>query len=222
MAREQILVLNINQLKTPGVFETFLEQVSPDRRQRVERHATVSGKLQSLGAGLVLNEIREQFGLNSSETVLEYGENQKPYIPHCSQLHFNLTHSGDYAAGVWAHTPVGIDIEQVGSDGEEVARRFFHESELRWLEGLSSEAERIQGFFRMWVLKESFLKATGLGMRLPLNAFEIRIEDEDISVKQKVNENTYYFKEFELEGCRGAVCAEEPEVRGWRLEKILL
>ena len=222
MAREQILVLNINQLKTPGVFETFLEQVSPDRRQRVERHATVSGKLQSLGAGLVLNEILEQFGLNSSETVLEYGENQKPYIPHCSQLHFNLTHSGDYAAGGPPPTPVGIDIEQVGSDGEEVARRFFHESELRWLEGLSSEAERIQGFFRMWVLKESFLKATGLGMRLPLNAFEIRIEDEDISVKQKVNENTYYFKEFELEGCRGAVCAEEPEVRGWRLEKILL
>ena len=113
MAREQILVLNINQLKTPGVFETFLEQVSPDRRQRVERHVTVSGKLQSLGAGLVLNEILEQFGLNSSETVLEYGENQKPYIPHCSQLHFNLTHSGDYAAGVWAHTPVGIDIVQV-------------------------------------------------------------------------------------------------------------
>jgi len=222
MAREQILALNINQLKAPGVFETFLEQVSPDRRQRVERHATASGKLQSLGAGLVLNKILEQFGLNPSETVLEYGENQKPYIPHCSQLHFNLTHSGDYAAGVWAYSPVGIDIEQVGSNGEEVARRFFHERELRWLEGLSSEAERSQGFFRMWVLKESFLKATGLGVRLPLNAFEIRIEDEDIHVKQKVNENTYYFKEFELEGCRGAVCAEDPEVRGWGLEKILL
>lgn len=222
MTREQILALNINQLKVPGVFETFLEQVSPDRRQRVERHATASGKLQSLGAGLVLNKILEQFGLNPSETVLEYGENQKPYIPHCSQLHFNLTHSGDYAAGVWAYSPVGIDIEQVESNGEEVARRFFHESELRWLEGLSSEAERSQGFFRMWVLKESFLKATGLGVRLPLNAFEIRIEDEDIHVKQKVNENTYYFKEFELEGCRGAVCAEDPEARGWGLEKILL
>lgn len=192
------------------------------RRGKVERYVRESAKRQSLGAGLVLNEILEHFGLDPLKTVLGYGDNQKPYIPNQPQVHFNLTHSGSLVAGAWGFYPVGIDIEEMGTMREGVARRFFHKSELLWLEGLSSEAERREGFFRLWVLKESFMKATGLGMRLSLNEFEIFIEEEGVRVNHQVNDKTYYFLEFELEGCRGAVCTQNPLVRHWGIEKITL
>lgn len=222
MERGHILLLDINQLRTPGFFDAYLEKVAPVRKKCVEAHKTESGKVQSLGAGVLLNKMLEPFGLNPMEMMLEYGENQKPYIPQLPRFHFNLTHSGNYAAGAWAHSPVGIDLERVKRVPEGIARRFFHRNERLWLEGLSSREEQIQGFFRLWVLKESFMKVTGLGMKLPLDAFEILIEDEGVQVKHQLNETTYYFQEFEMEGFRGAVCGEDPAVREWGIEKISL
>lgn len=222
MAAEHILVLDTKQLKDPQLFQACLGKVSPERREQVERYAHENGKLQSLGAGLVLNQILEHFGLNPRETVLEYGDNNKPRIPNLPQAHFNLTHSGSFAAGAWGRVPVGIDIEQVGTMREGVARRFFHKGELLWLESLPSEEERRQGFFRLWVLKESFMKVTGLGMRLPLNAFEIHIQENSVRVSHQVDDKSYYFLEFELEGCRGAVCTEDQLVGNWGIEVISL
>lgn len=222
MINEHILVFDINQLKDETVFKDCLSKLSPGRKERVERHGMICGKRQSLGAGLVLNQILEHFSLNPLDTVLEYGENHKPYIPGRPEIQFNLTHSGSYAAGVWGGAPVGIDIEQIGTMREGVARRFFHKNELSWLKCLPSGPEQVQGFFRLWVLKESFMKSTGLGMRLPLNAFEILIGENGVQVKHSVDDKKYYFKEFELKGCRGAVCSQEPAVTDWGIQSIAL
>ena len=220
MAEEHILILDISRLKEPSVFEACLEKVSPQRREQAKRHAALSGKCQSLGAGLVLNEILERFGLDPKAAVLKYGDYNKPYLPDRPGLHFNLTHSGKFAGGVWGGFPVGIDIEQVDKLREGVAGRFFHRGERMWLEGLSCGAERTKGFFRLWVLKESFIKATGLGMRLPLNEFQILIEENEVRVNHQVNHKVYYFQEFELEGCVGAVCGENRQVMSWGIKKI--
>ena len=130
-------------------------------------------------------------------------------------IHFNLTHSGDFAAGVCGVGPVGIDVETVGVMKEKTARRFFHGGEYRYLEKIEDEESRREAFFRLWVLKESFMKVTGLGMRLPLNAFEIRLDGREIEVDQTVDDRHYYFKEFALENSRMAVCSADLSPTSW-------
>ena len=130
-------------------------------------------------------------------------------------IHFNLTHSGCYAAGVCGAAPVGIDIEEIGLMKVKVARRFFHEGEYRYLEQMGDGQQKQEAFFRLWVLKESFMKVTGLGMALPLNAFEIRFQGQDIEVVQELDDIRYYFKEFSLENSRMAVCSAGRPVTGW-------
>jgi 4'-phosphopantetheinyl transferase len=63
----------------------------------------------------------------------------------------------------------GIDIEKIRSEisDQAIAERFFCSRENDWLQSLPGD-QRIQGFFRLWSVKESILKADGKGLSIPL------------------------------------------------------
>ena len=212
---EHIFIVNINGLRDGSIYQTWFDQMSKERRNKIVSHKMEGDRLRSLGAGIVLGAILKQYGLDPVKTQLEYGDNGKASVTGRPDIHFNLTHSGDFAAGVCGVGPVGIDVETVGVMKEKTARRFFHEGEYRYLEKIEDEESRREAVFRLWVLKESFMKVTGLGMRLPLNAFEIRLDGREIEVDQTVDDRHYYFKEFALENSRMAVCSADLSPASW-------
>ena len=55
-------------------------------------------------------------------------------------------------------------------------------------------------FTRIWARKESYLKFTGQGIRVPLNSFEVLPGEQTLPV---------FFQEFTLEGYRITLCSEE-------------
>lgn len=73
---------------------------------------------------------------------------------------------------------------------------------------LPASEERNELFFRYWTLKESFMKATGLGMKLPLDSFSIIIgKNGGISVRQNLDSNNYDFVENgAFHGYKCALC----------------
>ena len=71
---------------------------------------------------------------------------------------------------------MGCDLERIGRLRLDLAERFFCREEYEAVLMRETEEERRDCFFRYWVLKESFIKATGRGMALPLNSFSIRLE----------------------------------------------
>lgn len=87
-------------------------------------------------------------------------------------LEFNLSHTKGLVACAVASQPVGIDVEPLDRPrvNLELARRFFSAREADALEQLP-EAERRTGFLRYWTLKESYIKARGKGMAIPLGDF---------------------------------------------------
>ncbi|MCC8106972.1 MAG: 4'-phosphopantetheinyl transferase superfamily protein [Clostridiales bacterium] len=101
----------------------------------------------------------------------------KPYLPDFPGLHFNLSHSHEMAMAVFADTEVGCDIELQKKPNEKLAERFFCPEENAWMKAARTETEREERFYRLWTLKESFIKATGQGLRLPLDSFCFRIEE---------------------------------------------
>ncbi len=82
-------------------------------------------------------------------------------------LHFNLSHCGDLALFVFADREVGIDVERIAPHGDmgRVAAHFFSADESASFERLA-ESERARFFFRTWVRKEAYAKATGVGLAL--------------------------------------------------------
>jgi 4'-phosphopantetheinyl transferase len=89
-------------------------------------------------------------------------------------LHFNLSNtSGLVVCAVSrAHEAVGVDIERTDRPAEfdRLAARFFSHEEAEGLARLP-EASKRGRFFELWTLKESYIKARGLGLALPLEQF---------------------------------------------------
>ena len=69
----------------------------------------------------------------------------------------------------------------------------------------AKEEDKIKLFYDIWVRKESFLKAVGTGLLLPLDSFLAAD-----CVIQDVREKEYFIRQYRMEeGCSLAVCAAE-------------
>lgn len=90
-------------------------------------------------------------------------------------LQFNLSHTeGDGLLGVAAQSDLGVDIESIrpAIETENLARRYFSPREVADL--LATPAmDRGRRFFEFWAAKESYVKGRGLGLHIPLDAFDV-------------------------------------------------
>jgi 4'-phosphopantetheinyl transferase len=95
-------------------------------------------------------------------------------------LRFNLSHTGGLAAcAIVLDRDVGIDVEDVTRQTQtvEIADRYFSPAEVGALRSLPHEAQRHR-FFAYWTLKESYIKARGMGLSIPLEHFTFHIEGD--------------------------------------------
>ena len=193
------------------LFEKAYASMPPERRSRVDRLRFPKDRCRSLGAGLLLRRALTEAGVD--ETAFVYGEFGKPRLAKDLGVHFNLSHSGDRAMCVIDDHRVGCDVERIGRRSAGVAERFFAPEEYELIQS-APESDRNAAFTRLWALKESFLKATGLGLTLPLSAFTVSVGEEGVSVRQDVDGNQYRFFEPDPgDGYRYAVCVQNaPEL----------
>jgi 4'-phosphopantetheinyl transferase len=95
------------------------------------------------------------------------------------EVMFNLSHTqGLIALGVARGRTVGVDVENVSEQTAdlEMAERFFAPAEVAALRALPTQ-EQNKRFFEYWTLKESYMKARGMGLSIPLDRFAFQIED---------------------------------------------
>lgn len=201
-------------LEDAAQFAYAYQSLSSRRQKKVDAFLFMKDKKLSLGAGLLLRQGLAAHGINEQEAVFAYGENGKPYLPEYSDVHFNLSHSGEMAVAVFSDTAVGCDIERIGAADLPLAAKFFSEREYQYLARFPKGHQRDAAFYRLWTLKESFVKTTGAGLALPLDAFEIVIaagecdgRNEQIEVRQNVDPAArYLFAEPYFRGYCVSVC----------------
>jgi 4'-phosphopantetheinyl transferase len=91
-------------------------------------------------------------------------------------LRFNLSNARSLVACVVTRrADAGVDVEETARAEAplEIAEQFFSADELRELRALPA-AEQGRRFFDLWTLKESYIKARGLGLQIPLERFSMR------------------------------------------------
>ena len=204
---------DISSLTDEELFKSMLDEASDTRRKKVMSYRFMKDRCLSLGAELLLRDALCDFGIDRTEPLeFEYRKNGKPYLCGHDDIFFNLSHSGDYVMCAVSELEVGCDIQKMDKADMRLAERFFTEREYHAIADLPTEEERRDMFYRYWTLKESFMKVTGLGMQLALNAFEILIDDEAasdarVSLTQHVDDHTYSFTEFDsIPGYKAAIC----------------
>lgn len=148
-----------------------------DKARRLERFHRDEDFLRGLlGDLLVRHVIARSTGLDAGALVFAAGEFGKPCLAGWPSVEFNLAHSGAWVVCALDRTPVGIDVEEIRPVEPDLSHRFFSEAEDRQLRHAGPPG-RLELFFTLWALKESYIKMTGQGLSLPLNAFSIVASD---------------------------------------------
>lgn len=95
-------------------------------------------------------------------------------------LSFNVSHTrGLIALGVTRDRELGVDVEhttqrEVSTD---IADRFFAPAEVDALSTVPASG-RQDRFFEYWTFKESYIKARGMGLSIPLDKFSFHFPHE--------------------------------------------
>ena len=166
--------------------------VSKDRQDKIDFYRFEKDKKLSAGAYLLLKKLLSEENITNPLFKTEkYG---KAYISNFENVYFNLSHSGKMVLCAISDREVGVDIEY--SDPKidlNIAKLYFYNGEYESIMNSQNPADE---FFKYWVLKESYMKYTGLRMNLKLDSFEIKIGDE---IKLKNDDEGLKFNLFNVE-----------------------
>ncbi len=118
-----------------------------------------AGRAYLLLRSLLKQEIAKRLHLSATEVHFAYNEQGKPYLPEHPQLHFNMSHTGDYIAIAFDTQPIGIDIELMKQRKfPRIAKRIMPEHcYLQFLESGASAEE----FYMYWCACEALIKQAG-------------------------------------------------------------
>ena len=148
---------------------------------------------------------------------------------HVHAIEFNVSHTGGLVVmGVARERAIGVDVELVrGSEVDiEIADRYFAPVEVAALRTLPRDRQQ-RRFFDYWTLKESYIKARGMGLSIPLDRFAFHFADAKrtrFTVDARIGDRAGRWRFWQLESGRGhlaAVCVgrgsgPSPWLAPWR------
>ncbi|MDO8341851.1 MAG: 4'-phosphopantetheinyl transferase superfamily protein [Cellvibrio sp.] len=186
--------------------------MSPAERERAQKF--VRGKESYVASRWLLRKVLARYTGTASQAI-EFlrTDKGKPYLPQ-SDIHFSLSHSGDWALiAVGKAELIGVDIEVVSAmrDLCGIAESYYHPQEFARLQELKDE-DQAEYFYRLWTLKEAFFKAIGTGISAGLE--KIAFEFEDNKLEGNRLEGNTISAQIAAELCRDA---DEWQFHQWAL-----
>lgn len=168
------------------------QTLSEKEKDRVNRFRLAEHKRRFIIVhGTMRQILAKHIGLSPEHVQFGTSSTGKPILMHDEGRSFSLSYSKDLAVlAVCQGAEIGVDIEWRHPDRSflEMARRYFFPGETRYLSGLQEDM-LVEEFYRIWTLKESWLKATGIGISglrlievvLDQNGcYDIQIHDKNI------------------------------------------
>lgn len=224
----RLLLADVLPLEDPAAYSHLYDMASSGRRRAADSFRFMKDRRLSVGASALLDAGLREFGLRERDMSYGRSEYGKPFFLNAPDIHFNISHSATKVAVAFSDREVGCDIEQVitarlsdrsavqeAAKCLEMAGRFFTSEEYMAMKAMESPSERIRMFYRCWTLKESYMKATGLGMTLAPDSFSVL--SNLFRPAGVMGDGFVFFIPDSFESCECALCykpeADIPEVR---------
>ena len=182
----------------------YVELLNDDERRRWQRFRFPEHRHQYLVTrALVRSVLSEYENTAPQHWRFSAGEHGKPEIAaeqNPQKLRFNLSHTdGLIVCAVVRRHDIGADVEdhQRNASYLELAERFFSAEEAHRLRNtpLTQQQRR---FFDYWTLKESYIKARGVGLSQSLQQFGFRFGEVSAWFDSRLNENPQRWRFWHL------------------------
>ena len=192
-------------VNTKSVREEDINNLSSLRIKKANSFVDEKDKLLSLAAGIALDKGLKEIGLNEKDLDIEINEYGKPYFKDQTNIKFNLSHSIDTSICVISSKEVGCDIEKIRKYNAKIVNKCFSNEEQGFIKKALNKNE---AFTRIWTLKESFLKAIGKGVDFNMNNITIIPQENNIIIKQNIDNRNWKLNEIKIEDNYIAICEE--------------
>ncbi len=149
--------------------------------EKADRFMQRADRSRSILARAVLRDILGRYmDLDPRSLKFQVADHGKPMLDpgvYADAPHFSVSHSGKTVLFAFARGhDVGVDVEAIRSnlDVNEIAQRFFAQSEIDALMALPEES-RLPAFFDGWTRKEAYLKGRAEGVASGLSRFAVTL-----------------------------------------------
>lgn len=193
---------DISPLYEEKCYRKYYNRAPEFRRKKADALRMHEKKAQSIGVWSVFAAMKETYHIAEHAV-------------------YNFSHSGKLVMCSVAIEPtekkvrLGCDVEAMKLLNLAVAERYFCQREYGYIMAGENSEVRNDRFYRYWVLKESFLKATRKGMALDMHSFELELGISPKMRKQPEEfSERYYYKELELpwRDYKAAVCSTDSDM----------
>ncbi|EFM10630.1 4'-phosphopantetheinyl transferase [Paenibacillus curdlanolyticus YK9] len=211
----ELFAVRIEQRIREADLAPLIHQVSEARQAQIKRYRFQDDAIRSLFSELLIRRVlREKYNIDNDDIVFSFNTYGKPTIAGPIEQQYNVSHAGSWIVGAISALPVGIDVEAIKPIDMAVAHRFFSSVECGQLAELTPEQQQLR-FYELWTLKESYIKAVGKGLSLPLNSFSFRFQADEgrYQLKADNGDDDYEIRQFDLDSdYRLALCSKEREI----------
>ncbi|MGG4264552.1 4'-phosphopantetheinyl transferase family protein [Peribacillus simplex] len=203
--------LKINNTIPRDQINDLCNYISTERKNRIEKLHFDRDKIYTLFGELLIRYLLGEYHNVKKDQInfikSKYG---KPFLTN-GIFNFNISHSGSYVVCAISSDIVGIDIERVNPSIDlQLAESVFTRSELKRIE---NNYDPVDTFFELWTLKESYIKAVGKGLSIPLNSFSVDL-GRLVTNDSKLATDYYFMQYNNIENHKLAVCSNVPDFPG--------
>lgn len=160
--------------------------LSPSEKVRRDRYLFEKNRHEYKVTRALIRTVLSRYApVDPEDWQFDAGPHGKPFVswPEIDlPLRFNLSNTDGLVACIVAlDREVGIDVEELARAARalNVADRFFAPAEVEALHALP-EADRPFRFSTYWTLKESYIKARGMGLAIPLDQFSFQLRSGEL------------------------------------------
>ena len=206
----------------------YFDLLTTDEVERHNRFRCESAQRQFLLArGLLRSALSRYVGVEPRAWRFETNGHGKPFVvsPLSHGLRFNVSHTkGMVCCAITQDRDVGVDVEWLDRRVNlGIADRYFAPSEVAQLRR-APQGEQHRIFLRFWTLKESYIKARGMGLAIPLSEFWFDLpanHPPSVTVAASQNDRSDRWRFFEQEFASQHRLAVAVEERNGRFPKVM-
>lgn len=159
----ELMLFNLNAISDEEVaFAKRYFNEDENSRYEMSRHSIIKNQY-ALSKLLIKLILASKLECELNDIDIRYLPTGKPYLANLQNaMHFNYSDSDQTGLLALSDDPVGVDIEKITNQPDifDTMQLTMSSQEREWVMG----ADPFFRFFRVWTMKEAYLKCTGKGL----------------------------------------------------------
>lgn len=200
-------------------YRNLMSLLHRDKQEKISKFLRYEDSLRALLADLLIRKIiQDDLGIMNKDIIFGTNDYGKPYLKNDIDFHFNISHAENWVVCATSKHIVGIDVEYVKPIDFEIAKNYFSKDEYRDL--LACEFDRrLLFFYDLWTLKESYIKAVGKGLSIPLDSFCFTVSQSG-EIQGDRSLEGWKFKQYNIEkDYKMSVCSTDNDFSNYIIIK---